>query len=109
MKAFLETLFEETLEELGINEDSPFFADACKISTSNCNGFEVSIHKPLIHFILSIMSDKFRTLTITEAEETALVEIIKYFNDMGLPENVNFEDYDSLSDKVCEPAFWEYN
>jgi len=61
-----------------------------------------------IHF--SIMSDsKFRTLTITEAEETALVEIIKYFNDMGLPENVNFEDYDSLSDKVCEPAFWEYN
>ena len=46
-------------------------------------------------------NDKFRTLTITEAEETALVEIIKYFNDMGLPENVNFEDYDSLSDKVC--------
>ena len=54
-------------------------------------------------------SDKFRTLTITEAEETALVEIIKYFTDMGLPENVNFEDYDSLSDKVCEPAFWEYH
>jgi len=59
---------------------------------------------------LNIMSDfKFRTLSITEAEETALVEIIKYFNDMGLPENVNFDDYDSLSDKVCEPAFWEYN
>ena len=54
-------------------------------------------------------SDKFRTLTITEKEETALVEIIKYFNDMGLPENVNFEDYDSLSDKVYEPAFWEYS
>ena len=54
-------------------------------------------------------NDKFRTLTITEAEETALVEIIKYFNDMGLPENVNFDDNDSLSDKVCEPAFWEYN
>ena len=54
-------------------------------------------------------SDKFRTLTITEAEETALVEIIKYFNDMGLPENDNFDDYDSLSDKVCEPAFWEYS
>ena len=52
---------------------------------------------------------KFRSLTITEAEETALVEIIRYFNDMGLPENVNFEDYDSISDKVCEPAFWEYH
>ena len=55
------------------------------------------------------MSDKFRTLTITEAEETALVEIIRYFNDMGLPENVNNEDYNTLTDKVCEHAFWEYN
>ena len=54
-------------------------------------------------------STTFRNLRITEAEETALVEIIRYFNDMGLPENVNFEDYDSLSDKVCEPAFWEYH
>ena len=56
------------------------------------------------------MSDsKFRTLTITEAEETALVEIIKFFNDMGLPDDVNPDDYDSLTDKVCEPAFWEYS
>ena len=54
-------------------------------------------------------NDKFRTLTITEAEETALVEIIKFFNDMGLPDDINPDDYDSLSDKVCEPAFWEYN
>ena len=46
---------------------------------------------------------------ITEAEETALVEIIRYFNDMGLPDNVEFKDYDTLSDKVCEPAFWEYS
>ena len=56
------------------------------------------------------MSDsKFRTLTITEAEETALVEIIKFFHDMGLPDDINSDDYDSLTDKVCEPAFWEYN
>ena len=34
------------------------------------------------------MSETIRTLSITEAEETALVEIIRYFNDMGLPENV---------------------
>ena len=55
------------------------------------------------------MSDfKFRSLNITEAEETALVEIIRYFNDMGLPENVNHTDYETLTDKVCEPAFWEY-
>ena len=54
-------------------------------------------------------STTFRKLTITEAEETALVEIIRYFNDMGLPENVNNEDYNTLTDKVCDPAFWEYN
>ena len=29
-ETIFETLFEETLEELGINEDSPFFADAFK-------------------------------------------------------------------------------
>ena len=58
---------------------------------------------------VSIMSETTRTLTITEAEETALVEIIKYFNDMGLPDNIEFKDYDTLSDKICEPAFWEYN
>ena len=55
------------------------------------------------------MSQTIRTLSITEAEETALVEIIRNFNDMGLPENVNNEDYNTLTDKVCEPAFWEYN
>ena len=54
-------------------------------------------------------TDKYRTLTITEKEETALVEIIRYFNDMGLPENVNNDDYNTLTDKVCDPGFWEYN
>ena len=29
-ETIFETLFEETLEEMGINEDSPFFADAYK-------------------------------------------------------------------------------
>ena len=55
------------------------------------------------------MSETTRTLTITEAEETALVEIIKYFNDRGLPDYIEFKDYATLSDKIFEPAFWEYN
>ena len=55
------------------------------------------------------MSQTFRTLTITEAEETALVEIIRYFNDMCTPDNVISTDYDTLCEKICEPAFWEYN
>ena len=46
------------------------------------------------------MSETVRTLTITEAEETALVEIIRYFNDMGLPDNVDSTDYDTLTEKA---------
>ena len=55
------------------------------------------------------MSQTLRSLSITEQEETVLVEIIKFFNDMGLPDDINSTDYDSLTDKICEPAFWEYN
>ena len=55
------------------------------------------------------MSQTVRTLTITEAEESVLVEMIKYFNDLGLPDDINSEDYDTLSDKICDPAFWEYS
>ena len=51
----------------------------------------------------------FRNIRITEAEETALVNIIMYFNDMGLPDTIEHKDYETLSDKICEPAFWEYN
>ena len=56
------------------------------------------------------MSDtKFRTLTITEAEETALVEMIQFFNDMGWINDESQADYDTLCEKICEPAFWEYS
>ena len=33
-ETIFETLFEETLEEIGINESSPLFADAYKIAQS---------------------------------------------------------------------------
>ena len=55
------------------------------------------------------MSQTLRSLTITEQEETVLVEMIKFFNDMGLPDDINSTDNDTLCDKICEPAFWEYN
>jgi len=54
-------------------------------------------------------NDKYRTLTITEAEENMLVEMIQFFNDMGWVNPDSQTDYDSFTDKVCEPAFWEYN
>ena len=62
----------------------------------------------LIQFFLIMSQQTFRNIRITEAEETALVNIIMYFNDMGLPENIEHKDYETLSDKICEPAFWEY-
>jgi len=55
------------------------------------------------------MSQTVRHLTITEAEETALVEMIKFFNDCGVPDDINQTDYDTLCEKICEPAFWEYS
>ena len=54
------------------------------------------------------MSQTLRSLTITEQEETVLVEMIKFFNDMGLPDDIDSTDYDSLTDKICDPGFWEY-
>jgi len=67
---------------------------------------QTNINSP---YYFSIMSQTLRSLSITEAEETALVEMIKFFNDMGLPDDINSTDYDTLCDKVCDPAFWEYN
>ena len=51
---------------------------------------------------------KFRTLTITEKEETALVEMISFFNDNGWINEESSADYDSLAETICDPGFWEY-
>ena len=43
------------------------------------------------------MAESIRTLKITEQEENALVSMISFFNDMGLPEDcIVQEDFDSL-------------
>ena len=38
------------------------------------------------------MSETIRSLSITEAEESVLVEMIKYFNDLGLHDDINSEE-----------------
>ena len=50
------------------------------------------------------MSQTVRNLSITEAEETALVDMIQYFNDLGWINDSNIDDYESLSEKICEPC-----
>ena len=51
------------------------------------------------------MSQTVRQLSITEAEETALVEMIKYFNDLGLPDDINSEDYDTYVKRYANQHF----
>ena len=50
-----------------------------------------------------------RTLTMTEAEEAVLVSIARYFVEMGLPEDINETDFDTLVDKICEPSPFDYS
>ena len=74
-----------------------------------CAVSKIYLSKPNSPYYFSIMSQTLRSLSITEQEETVLVEMIKFFNDMGLPDDINSTDYDTLTDKICDPAFWEYN
>ena len=50
-----------------------------------------------------------RHLDMTRDEEEVLVEMVMFFNDMGWINEESQTDYDSLVEKICEPAFWEYN
>ena len=50
-----------------------------------------------------------RTLTCNEAEESVLVEMARYFIDMGLINDESEDAFDSLIEKICEPAPWDYD
>ena len=43
-----------------------------------------------------------RTITMTEPEESVLVEMVAFFNDMGWINDDTQNAYDSLVDKVCD-------
>ena len=49
-----------------------------------------------------------RTLTMNEGEESALVEMARYFIDMGWINEETEADFDTLIEKICEPAPWDY-
>ena len=49
-----------------------------------------------------------RTLTMNEDEETALVKMATYFLDMGWIDDDTEKAFDSLVEKICEPAPWDY-
>ena len=50
----------------------------------------------------------FRTLVITEVEEEVLVTMAKFFIDNGWIQQETEAGFDTLIEKICEPAPWDY-
>ena len=50
-----------------------------------------------------------RELNMTEPEESVLVKMATYFLDMGWIDDATEEAFDSLVEKICEPAPWDYS
>ena len=50
-----------------------------------------------------------RELNMTEPEESVLVEMVAFFNDMGWINDDTQNAYDSLVDKVCDPSPFDYS
>ena len=50
----------------------------------------------------------FRTLIVTEVEEEVLVTMCKYFIENGWVDLDAEAGFDTLVEKVCEPAPWDY-
>ena len=50
-----------------------------------------------------------RDLTMTEPEESVLVKMATYFIDMGWIDEDSEDAFDSLVEKICEPAPWDYS
>ena len=49
-----------------------------------------------------------RTLTCNEGEESVLVEMAKFFIDQGWIDEETEHHFDTLIEKICEPAPWDY-
>ena len=50
-----------------------------------------------------------RTLTMNEGEESALVTMARFFIDNGWIDPDTEHDFDTLIEKICEPAPWDYS
>ena len=50
-----------------------------------------------------------RELNMTEPEESVLVQMASYFLDMGWIDEDTEKHFDSLVEKICEPAPWDYS
>ena len=49
-----------------------------------------------------------RNLTLNEDEESVLVEMARYFIDMCWINDESEAAFDTLIEKICDPARWDY-
>ena len=50
-----------------------------------------------------------RELIMTEDEESVLVTMARFFIEKGWVDDENQDAFDSLIEKICDPAPWDYN
>ena len=50
-----------------------------------------------------------RSLDVTESEESVLVEMVTFFNDMGWINDDTQDAYDEVVDLVCEDSPFEWS
>ena len=50
-----------------------------------------------------------RTLTCTEPEEEVLVQMARFFIEQGWIDEETEPAFDSLIEKICDPAPWDYD
>ena len=49
-----------------------------------------------------------RTLTMTEGEESVIVKMAQFFIENGWVDPDTEKEFDTLIEKICEPAPWDY-
>ena len=50
-----------------------------------------------------------RELIMNEDEESVLVPMARFFIENGWVDDENQDAFDSLIEKICDPAPWDYN
>ena len=50
-----------------------------------------------------------RNIQLTETEETALVQMAMFFTDLGTPDEIDSEAFESLTDKIFDPSPFDYS
>ena len=56
-----------------------------------------------------VYNNNMRNIQLTESEETALVQMAMFFTDLGTPDEIDSEAFESLTDKIFEPSPFDYS